>query len=249
MQKTISHHKANNNDPNHSANNNNKHSNLIAFLVLCFVLLGLLVYLNHVFDIFSSMEDMAHALYGILLILVVSSAISRGNISQNIKNLMLWLCIFFVCIIGYTYRTNLLVMKEKVLAELIPDRGVQIEKNIMRFPVSSDGHFYLRIKVNGVPIRFLADTGASHIVLSPKDANKLGFDLNELVFDRFYETANGTIRGSLVEIERFEIGDFCFKKIGASINEKEMRHSLLGMSFFNRLDSYEVKHNTLTLRL
>jgi aspartyl protease family protein len=93
----------------------------------------------------------------------------------------------------------------------------------------------------------LADTGASDIVLSPADAGRLGIETDKLPFDRFYETANGTVRGSSIRITDFVIGEIHLKEIGASVNEAQMGKSLLGMTFFRRLESYEVKNSVLTL--
>jgi aspartyl protease family protein len=94
-------------------------------------------------------------------------------------------------------------------------------------------HFYIRAEVNGIPAMFLADKGASHIVLSPDDAGKLCIETDKLPFDRFYETANGTVRGSSIRIADLRVGEIHLKEIGASVNEAEMRNSLLGMTFLN----------------
>ena len=58
---------------------------------------------------------------------------------------------------------------------------------------------------------------------------------------------NGTVRGSSIRITDFRIGEIHLREIGASVNEAEMRNSLLGMTFFKRLKSYEVKNDVLTL--
>ncbi|MFH2044881.1 MAG: TIGR02281 family clan AA aspartic protease [Pseudomonadota bacterium] len=92
-----------------------------------------------------------------------------------------------------------------------------------------------------------ADTGASDIVLSPHDAKKIGIETNKLRFDRFYETANGTVRGSSIRISDLRILEIQLKQIGASVNEVAMRNSLLGMTFFKRLKSCEVRNDVLTL--
>jgi clan AA aspartic protease (TIGR02281 family) len=83
----------------------------------------------------------------------------------------------------------------------------------------------------GIFLVLMADTGASHIVFSPDDAEKLGIETDELRFDRFYETANGTVRGSSIRIATLKIGEIHLREIEASVNEAEMRNSLLGMTF------------------
>lgn len=235
------------NSADSSDENRKSRTSLILFLLITILLLGMMFYLNRVFDIVTSKESFMEIVYEVLIILMISSSIAFGKTWQNFKYLMIWGIIFTACLVGYSYRTELSHIRDKVLSELIPERGFQKNLNTASFPASSDGHFHIRVNVNGIPIRFLADTGASHIVLSPRDAQKLGFDLKKLVFDRFYETANGKGRGSSVRISDFEIGNLRLQGIEASVNEADMRESLLGMTFFNRLEKYEVRNNVLTL--
>ena len=221
----------------------------ISFFIIIFILSALVVYLNRTFSVFTFKEDSGQIVYEILIILIVSFSLASGKIRQNLKYLAIWFGIFMLLITGYSYRHELSGIKEKILVEIIPAKGIQKTPDSISFPVSSDGHFYIRAEVNGTPIIFLADTGASHIVLSPADAEKLGYKTDELRFDRFYETANGTVRGSSILIDDLRIDKFHIKAIGASINEAKMRDSLLGMTFFKRLKSYEVKNDVLTLYL
>jgi len=218
-----------------------------SFFIVAALLSGLIVYLNRAFDVLSFREDTGQIVYEILLVLIVSSSIASGKIWSNLRHLAIWAGIFLILIVGYSYRHEMSAVKDKVFAELVPSKGYQKTMDSISFPVSSDGHFYIIAEVNGTPIMFLADTGASHIVLSPADAEKIGIKISELHFDRFYETANGMVRGSSIRIGDFRVGEIHFDEIGASVNEAEMRNSLLGMTFFKRLKSYEVKDDVLTL--
>ena len=96
-------------------------------------------------------------------------------------------------------------------------------------------------------IRFLVDTGASEVVLSPRDAERLGFDLKSLNFNRIYQTANGTVTGAPVRLEEIRIGPIVVSDVRASVNGAEMKRSLLGMSFLGRLGGYRVNGDVLTL--
>ena len=101
---------------------------------------------------------------------------------------------------------------------------------------------------NGVPIRFLIDTGASDIVLNPSDARRLGFDASNLRFSRQYETANGMVRGAPVTLRELRVGQLHLFDVEASVNEAPLEVSLLGMSFLNELSGYEVARGRLILR-
>ena len=101
--------------------------------------------------------------------------------------------------------------------------------------------------VDGTALRFLVDTGATDVVLSPADAQRLGFDLSSLSFTQLYNTANGTVRGAPVRLRNVSLGPIQLRDVRASINEAPMRSSLLGMSFLGRLSSFEIRGDSLTL--
>ena len=166
---------------------------------------------------------------------------------QKIRYLGIWAVIFLLVLVGYTYRHDLSGIPDRVMGELFPGKGFQTAQGSMSFPVSSDGHFHVRGQLNGIPITFMVDTGATHIMLSPGDAQKLGIRMETLRFDRIYATANGKVPGALVRIADFRIGDIHLQGINVSVNKAAMRTSLLGMSFFKRLARYEVHNDILTM--
>ena len=110
------------------------------------------------------------------------------------------------------------------------------------------GHYFVDAEVNGETIRFLVDTGASVVTLSRSDAERIGFDVNQLDFAGRARTANGIARIARVVIDEIEIGDNAVRDVPASIIEAPMDMSLLGMSFLSRLAGYQVQGNRLILR-
>jgi len=110
------------------------------------------------------------------------------------------------------------------------------------------GHFVLEAVVNGVPISFLVDTGASEIVLGLDDARALGFEPQALDFSQRFQTANGVVRGAPVSLRELRVGQFSLYDLEASVNEAPLGISLLGMSFLDRLAGYTVEDGRLLLR-
>jgi aspartyl protease family protein len=217
------------------------------FLLIAGVLIALMAYLNYHFGALTADGGFGRIVYEILIVLVISASLASGRIVGNLKYLAIWGLIFMVLMVGYSYRHELAAVKQKVFAELIPANGYATAPGSIGFPMSSDGHFYIRAEVDGVPITFLADTGASSIVLTPADAKRIGIAVDRLHFDRIFETANGMVRGSSIRIAEFRVGGLHLRDIGASVNEAAMSESLLGMTFFKRLKRYAVKDGVLTL--
>ena len=110
------------------------------------------------------------------------------------------------------------------------------------------GHYLIEAVVNGAPVDFLVDTGASDIVLNLEDAERLGLQPETLRFTQRFATANGEVRGAPVVLREIRIGQFSLFDVPASVNEAPLRVSLLGMSFLGQLNGYQVEDGRLILR-
>ncbi len=170
-----------------------------------------------------------------------------GNPRGAIKNVLLWVTVFFGLIGIYAFKEDFLAIKNRVVAQLVPYQAQQTPQGEIILKKSADGHFYVKVDINNVPILFLLDTGASDITLSADDAKRIGYDLNTLNYTKIYNTANGQVQGASVTLRSFAIGNVRFNNIPASVNRAEMDQSLLGMSFLGLLKSYRVEGNTLVL--
>ena len=160
----------------------------------------------------------------------------------------MWLALAAVLAIGYSYRFELTDVVNRLGGEIIPYAAVTTEDGAVRVRAHRDGHFYVDSRVGDQTVRFLVDTGATSVALSPADAQRIGFDLARLDFSRRLQTAGGMVRGAPVVIRSLEIGSIRLSNVRAIVNEQSMPHSLLGISALDRLGGYEVRDGTLTLR-
>lgn len=185
------------------------------------------------------------------ILLVVSSGflfLRRVPLRETLRNAAIWAAIALVLLIGYSYREDFAQVGARLTGELLPSQARQVGEGAVEVRAGRDGHFTVTAEVNGQPVDFLVDTGASDIVLSPQDARRLGYDPARLSFTRQYQTANGVGRGAPVRLEYVAVGPLVFNDLPASVNEAPMGQSLLGMTFLRRLDSYEVQRDRLILR-
>lgn len=164
------------------------------------------------------------------------------------RSAVAWIAIIAVLVLGYSYRSELGRLKDRLMGELSPASPIAAGPRSIVVRAGPGGHFSIDARVNGTPVRFLIDTGATDIVLSPADARRVGFDLRTLRYTRVYRTANGMVSGAPVILDDLVVGPLRFTRLAASVNGAPMRGSLLGISFLKRFRSYEVKDNTLTLR-
>ncbi len=118
----------------------------------------------------------------------------------------------------------------------------------MIVPAGPNGHFMVDAVVDGVEIRFLVDTGATSVVLTADDAERLGYRLDGLEYSERFQTANGEILGAPLVLPDLRIGDLEIEDVRSSVIRAPLSTSLLGMTFLSRLESFEVRDEELILR-
>jgi clan AA aspartic protease (TIGR02281 family) len=108
------------------------------------------------------------------------------------------------------------------------------------------GHVAITALVNGAPLRFLVDTGASRVTLTLDDAHTAGIGRSELVSSQRSQTANGPAREAPITLREIRIEQLSIENVAAAVNEN-LNISLLGMSFLKRLKSFEMREGALTI--
>ncbi|HEX3864123.1 MAG TPA: TIGR02281 family clan AA aspartic protease [Stellaceae bacterium] len=118
--------------------------------------------------------------------------------------------------------------------------------NSLAYRADRRGHVVLEGAVNGAPIKFLVDTGATLVALTLDDAANAGISHSDLVFNSSVSTANGIARVARIKLRELRVGQFTVSDVPAVVVE-HTNISLLGQSFLSRLDSYEMRDGVLTL--
>ena len=110
-------------------------------------------------------------------------------------------------------------------------------------PAARDGHYYLEGAVNGVPLTFLIDTGATYVSVGEEFARKAR--LPEGVTG-FFSTANGTVEGKIVKDQAVQAEGFKVSGISVAVTPLGGKKGLLGQNFLRR---FEVSQSAGVLRL
>lgn len=171
----------------------------------------------------------------------------RFDTNRTLAQLGIWVAIFCGLILLYSFRSEFGALGARLSGELMPRDGRAEGENIMSYPLAENGHFQVNAEADGTPLTFMIDTGATVVVLTPAAAQRLGYDLNLLRFDQMAQTANGYVRGASIVIGEFKVGNIVMHDLPATVNEVDMRSSLLGMTFLNRLKSWRVEGERITL--
>lgn len=122
-----------------------------------------------------------------------------------------------------------------------------LEGGRVEVPLGQDGHYHLTADVNGTPLRFIVDTGASTIALGADDARRVGIDPASLGYLGQAQTANGTVPTATVMLDSVTIGDIHDEQVPALVLQSEIGVSLMGMSYLSRFARVSIESNRLIL--
>lgn len=119
---------------------------------------------------------------------------------------------------------------------------------VVRIPRSAGGEFALHARINGVSTPMVIDTGATAVVLTYETAKAAGLPLELLAFDVEVETAGGRTRAAKLSLDSLSIGKLTERSVPALVAPRgQLKTNLLGMSFLDRLESWEVRTDRLLL--
>jgi len=107
------------------------------------------------------------------------------------------------------------------------------------------GHFISEGQINGGPVRFVIDTGATTVALPAADARRLNIDYRKGKVAQT-RTANGTVQVYVITLERVKVGAIELSSVEGIVIEQGLDIALLGMSFLSRVD---MRHDGQTLTL
>ncbi|BDA85316.1 aspartic protease [Aureimonas sp. SA4125] len=195
--------------------------------------------------------DVAYLSVWVLVLASSMFFVFRGNLSGAVKSLAIY-ALGFVLLIGlYGYRAELREVGDRFLAELIPGRAIAIAGTdgrqfmVMR---GDDEHFHVAAEVDGRPVEFLVDTGASVVALDRRAAAAIGIDVASLAYTSRVMTANGIARSAPVVLGTVRIGEIERANVQAVVMDRDDDGiSLLGMSFLGTLSSFDFRGERLVL--
>jgi len=109
----------------------------------------------------------------------------------------------------------------------------------------ADGHFWADAQVNGQPVHFLVDTGATAVALTSADAERLGIRPANLKYGYNVTTAGGTSQAAAVTLASVSVNGAKVENVQALVVSDGLDVSLLGMSYLGRLTRFEATRDTL----
>ncbi|HEY9057730.1 MAG TPA: TIGR02281 family clan AA aspartic protease [Aurantimonas sp.] len=193
------------------------------------------------------------AYYGAWGLVLASTAVLmlRTRLGEALRGAAIWFLAFVVLIGLYTFLPDLASLKNRLMAALVPGTLVAIgapEGNRFMALRGRDDHFRLDGSIDGEPVSFIVDTGASVVAMDRAIAETIGIDTARLRFSHEVMTANGIARAAQIRLDSVRVGDIVRHDVPAAVTEGEgLGVALLGMSFLNTLTSFDFRGDRLIL--
>jgi aspartyl protease family protein len=166
---------------------------------------------------------------------------------------ILWaLAVLGAAAVSAAYTVDRVAERVQVSSSLTPTFAA-VDRNVrnptVRLPSDSRGHYIADISVDGRVMRMLVDTGASLVALRESDARAAGLDGSFTGRSYSLSTANGIVEARGVRIREMRLGSIIVRDIDAVVlPDAQLSSNLLGMSFLNKLQGFEVSGRELILR-
>lgn len=182
--------------------------------------------------------------YILAIVLVASSLIGmRLPIAKVAKMALAWVAIFVVVFALFTFRGEFSALGDRLYAAAV---GAPVEAGgELRVPISEDGHYWVRGRVNGEGVRFLVDSGASVTTLSADTARAAGIVPSNR--RSAVNTANGQIVVAQADVGSLEIGSIERADFPVNVTSRD-GIDILGMNFLSSLDGWRVEQDELVMR-
>ncbi len=178
------------------------------------------------------------------VMLVLGALISRREPAAKLLTMALaWVAIFAAGFVLFTFRDDFGWVAQRLRAEAT---GQPVEQGAeIRIPMAIDGHFWIEGELNGVPAKFLVDSGATMTTIGRDTARRAGIEVSPTP-DQIVRTGNGLIRVSSGRAQSLSIGSIERRDVGLHIADNEGLN-VLGMNFLSSLERWGVEGRWLVL--
>ncbi|WP_395000832.1 TIGR02281 family clan AA aspartic protease [Sphingomonas sp.] len=178
------------------------------------------------------------------MMLVLGSLMSRREPwAKLVKVALMWVTIFGAGFILFTFRDNLGFVAQRLKSEALGTPVV--EGRTVRIPMAIDGHFWVDATINGVPAKFLVDSGATVTTVGNALAVEARLDRDE-ARDQLVRTGNGIVKVSSARADTIEVGSIERRNQRVYVSDNDDLN-VIGMSFLSSLTRWGVEGRWLIL--
>jgi aspartyl protease family protein len=191
-------------------------------------------------------DVMLGSLYLLMAMMLVLGALinRREPLAKMLVMALAWVAIFGGGFVLFTFRDDLRFVAQRLKTEATGEPIVTGQE--VRIPMAIDGHFWVQGAINGTPVKFLVDSGATVTTIDRATALRAGATVDD-ARDQLVRTGNGMIRVSRGRAQSLEIATIDRENVGLHIVDDDDMN-VLGMNFLSSLTRWSVEGRWLILQ-
>ncbi len=196
------------------------------------------------------MEDGPSLIWGVVCILLLLSSLAARRLPWGYvaKAAFAWIAIFATLFAIFSFRFEFMAVWERVKADISGTAGQSVSGEDITIRRQDDGHYWLQVDVNGKPVRFMIDSGATTTAVNASTARETDIQVDADGYPVFLNTANGRVTAQRGIIQSFKIGTHEIGQHNVVVSESFGDTNVLGMNFLDSMQSWKVEGNVMTLK-
>ncbi|NJM49970.1 MAG: TIGR02281 family clan AA aspartic protease [Sphingomonadales bacterium] len=184
---------------------------------------------------------------GALVLVIAALAARRISLGETVRMLLAWIAIFALLFVLFSFRGEFKQIWNRVTADLAGTANQKASGSSVELTRGDDGHFSVLANVNGRPVRFLIDSGATITTLSSESADAAGLDFDRSDYPVIVSTANGRAKSWRANINSIKVETIVMNDLNIHVSDNLGDVNLLGMNFLDRLGSWRVQGDKMIL--
>ena len=190
-------------------------------------------------------DTMLGTVYILMAIMIVIGAMlsRRGPAARVAMQTVTLVTVFAAGFVIFAFRDDLGYLGQRLKTE-VTGEPIAVGATL-RVPMALDGHFWVEARINGRPVKFLVDSGATMTTIGRRTAEAANVPIKKTE-DQLVRTGNGVIRVGLGTADTLTIDTIERRRVGLHVSDNE-DINVLGMNFLSSLRRWGVEGRWLVL--
>ena len=196
------------------------------------------------------MEDGPSLIWGIVCILLLISSLAARQLplAYVAKTALAWVAIFAALFAIFSFRFEFKSIWERVKADISGTAGQTVSGDVIELRRQDDGHYWVQTEVNGNPVRFMIDSGATITAMNAQTAADSSVDVETNGYPMILDTANGRVAAKRGSVKKLEIGSHSIADHKVVVSDSFGDTNVLGMNFLDSMQGWKVEANMMVLQ-
>lgn len=189
-------------------------------------------------------------IWGVVMILLLAGSLAarRLPLGDMAKMALAWVAIFALLFVLFSFRFEFQAIWNRVTSEFNGTSGQAVVGEAIELRRQDDGHYWVQVQVNDMPVMFMIDSGATTTAINSDTAKQVGINVDSNAFPVIISTANGMVEAKRGQARALQIGPLKLVDHHVIVSNNFGKTNVLGMNFLGSLKSWKVENNIMTLQ-